>query len=117
MKLGGVASDRKLPLLFIRENLNIILRKFFILFLGRILFGNGLLLFIFHMNFLAEISRLWLQVFRKDNRTMLSRKDLFKNTLRKAAHAWKRIIELRLTGTRKCTLPLLIHQIYSGNYA
>ncbi|MBA0740917.1 hypothetical protein Gogos_014100 [Gossypium gossypioides] len=37
-------------------------------------------------------------VFRKDNRTMLSRKDLFKDTLRKAAHAWKRIIELRLSG-------------------
>ncbi|XP_043697495.1 peroxisomal acyl-coenzyme A oxidase 1-like [Telopea speciosissima] len=36
-------------------------------------------------------------VFRKDDRTMLSRKDLFKNTLRKSAHAWKRIIELRLT--------------------
>ncbi|KAG2679858.1 hypothetical protein I3760_11G071400 [Carya illinoinensis] len=36
-------------------------------------------------------------VFRKDTRTMLSRKDLFKNTLRKAAHAWKRIIELRLS--------------------
>ncbi|KAH7514198.1 peroxisomal acyl-coenzyme A oxidase 1 [Ziziphus jujuba] len=35
--------------------------------------------------------------FRKDNRTMLSRKELFKNTLRKAAYAWKRIIELRLT--------------------
>ena len=29
---------------------------------------------------------------------MLGRKELFKNTLRKAAHAWKRIIELRLTG-------------------
>ncbi|CAL5432548.1 unnamed protein product [Camellia sinensis] len=37
-------------------------------------------------------------VFRKDNRPMLSRKDLFKNTLRKAAYAWKRIIELRLSG-------------------
>ncbi|OAY65058.1 Peroxisomal acyl-coenzyme A oxidase 1 [Ananas comosus] len=36
-------------------------------------------------------------VFRKDNRTMLGRKELFKNTLRKAAHAWKRINELRLT--------------------
>ncbi|XP_054795744.1 peroxisomal acyl-coenzyme A oxidase 1-like [Prosopis cineraria] len=36
-------------------------------------------------------------VFRKDNRPMLGRKELFKNTLRKAAHAWKRIIELRLT--------------------
>ncbi|KAK4557799.1 hypothetical protein RGQ29_007531 [Quercus rubra] len=35
--------------------------------------------------------------FRKDNRAMLGRKELFKNTLRKAAHAWKRIIELRLT--------------------
>ncbi|KAK4262580.1 hypothetical protein QN277_028125 [Acacia crassicarpa] len=35
-------------------------------------------------------------VFRKDNRPMLGRKELFKNTLRKAAHAWKRIIELRL---------------------
>ncbi|KAE8708648.1 Peroxisomal acyl-coenzyme A oxidase 1 [Hibiscus syriacus] len=30
-------------------------------------------------------------VFRKDNKTMLSRKDLFEDTLRKAAHAWKRI--------------------------
>ncbi|XP_028787730.1 peroxisomal acyl-coenzyme A oxidase 1 [Neltuma alba] len=36
-------------------------------------------------------------IFRKDNRPMLGRKELFKNTLRKAAHAWKRIIELRLT--------------------
>ncbi|XP_068316844.1 peroxisomal acyl-coenzyme A oxidase 1 [Pyrus communis] len=36
-------------------------------------------------------------VFRKDNRTLLSRKDLFKNTLQKAAHAWKRITELRLS--------------------
>lgn len=35
--------------------------------------------------------------FRKDDRTRLPRKELFKNTLRKAAHAWKRIIELRLT--------------------
>ncbi|XP_075478361.1 peroxisomal acyl-coenzyme A oxidase 1-like [Primulina tabacum] len=36
-------------------------------------------------------------VFRKDERTMLPRKELFKNTLRKAAYAWKRIIELHLT--------------------
>ncbi|CAA2978417.1 peroxisomal acyl-coenzyme A oxidase 1-like [Olea europaea subsp. europaea] len=35
--------------------------------------------------------------FRKDDRTMLPRKELFKNTLRKAAYAWKRIIELRLS--------------------
>jgi acyl-CoA oxidase len=37
-------------------------------------------------------------VFRKDNRAMLGRKELFKNTLRKASHAWKRILELRLSG-------------------
>ncbi|KAL9276536.1 hypothetical protein ACSQ67_025919 [Phaseolus vulgaris] len=37
-------------------------------------------------------------VFRKDDRTVLDRKELFKNTLRKAAHAWKRVIELRLSG-------------------
>lgn len=35
--------------------------------------------------------------FRKDNRPMLGRKELFKNTLKKAAYAWKRIIELRLS--------------------
>ncbi|KAL0296277.1 UNVERIFIED_CONTAM: Peroxisomal acyl-coenzyme A oxidase 1 [Sesamum radiatum] len=35
--------------------------------------------------------------FRKDERTMLSRKELFKNTLRKAVYAWKRIVELRLS--------------------
>ncbi|RWR80636.1 Acyl-CoA oxidase [Cinnamomum micranthum f. kanehirae] len=35
--------------------------------------------------------------FRKDNRATLSRKELFKNTLRKAAYAWKRIVELRLS--------------------
>lgn len=29
---------------------------------------------------------------------MLSRKDLFQDTLRKAAHVWKRIGELKLTG-------------------
>ncbi|XAR54930.1 Acyl-CoA oxidase [Bertholletia excelsa] len=35
--------------------------------------------------------------FRKDTRAMLGRKELFKNTLRKAAYAWKRIIELNLS--------------------
>ncbi|KAE9613135.1 hypothetical protein Lal_00027466 [Lupinus albus] len=35
-------------------------------------------------------------VFKKDTVTTLGRKELFKNTLRKAAHAWKRINELRL---------------------
>lgn len=39
-----------------------------------------------------------LQAFRKDDRVVLDRKALFKNTLRKAAYAWKRIIELRLSG-------------------
>ncbi|KAJ6415716.1 hypothetical protein OIU84_004496 [Salix udensis] len=35
--------------------------------------------------------------FQKDNRTRQGRKELFKNTLRKATYAWKRIVELRLT--------------------
>lgn len=39
-----------------------------------------------------------MQAFRKDDRPMLGRKELFKNTLKKAVYAWKRIIELRLTG-------------------
>ncbi|KAF1873017.1 hypothetical protein Lal_00016135 [Lupinus albus] len=36
--------------------------------------------------------------FRKDNRAMLGRNELFKSTLRKATYAWKRINELRLNG-------------------
>ncbi|KAH1202266.1 Peroxisomal acyl-coenzyme A oxidase 1 [Glycine max] len=36
--------------------------------------------------------------FRKDDRVVLDRKALFMNTLRKTAYAWKRIIELRLSG-------------------
>ncbi|KAL1805968.1 hypothetical protein ACET3Z_029036 [Daucus carota] len=36
-------------------------------------------------------------VFRKDNRTMLDRKTLFKSTLEKSAHAFKRVDELNLT--------------------
>jgi len=43
---------------------------------------------------------------------MLSRKDLFKDTLRKAAHAWKRIVELRLTGP-KSTYGLPTKDLYS----
>ncbi|KAI5655741.1 hypothetical protein M9H77_32928 [Catharanthus roseus] len=35
--------------------------------------------------------------FAKDERTMMPRKELFKNTLRKAAYAWKKINELRLS--------------------
>ncbi|CAL0311648.1 unnamed protein product [Lupinus luteus] len=37
-------------------------------------------------------------VFRKDNRPLLSRKELFKASLRKAFHAWKLIKQLRLNG-------------------
>ncbi|KAK1391381.1 Peroxisomal acyl-coenzyme A oxidase 1 [Heracleum sosnowskyi] len=36
-------------------------------------------------------------VFRKDDRTMLSRKDLFMTSLKKSAHAFKRMNELNLT--------------------
>ncbi|XP_074304778.1 peroxisomal acyl-coenzyme A oxidase 1-like [Silene latifolia] len=36
-------------------------------------------------------------VFNKDGRVRLERRELLKNTLRKAAHAWKRINELQLT--------------------
>ncbi|KAK8692879.1 hypothetical protein V6N13_070483 [Hibiscus sabdariffa] len=49
-------------------------------------------------------------VFRKDNRTMLSRKDLFKDTLKKAAHAWKRIIELRLSEEEASKLRFFVDQ-------
>lgn len=35
--------------------------------------------------------------FSKETRTMLGRKELFKNTLRKATYAWKKITELRLS--------------------
>lgn len=38
------------------------------------------------------------KAFRKDNRVQLARKELFKNTLRKTAYAWKKIIELKLSG-------------------
>lgn len=48
--------------------------------------------------------------FRKDNRTMLSRKDLFKNTLRKAAYAWRRIMELRLTEEEASRLRFFIDE-------
>lgn len=49
-------------------------------------------------------------VFRKDNRTMLSRKDLFKNTLRKAAYAWKRIVELHLSEEEASLLRFYVDQ-------
>ncbi|XP_024026847.1 peroxisomal acyl-coenzyme A oxidase 1 isoform X1 [Morus notabilis] len=49
--------------------------------------------------------------FRKDNRTILPRKELFKNTLRKAAHAWKRIIELRLTEEEATKLRFFVDEI------
>ncbi|KAL5211652.1 hypothetical protein ABZP36_022499 [Zizania latifolia] len=49
-------------------------------------------------------------VFRKDNRTMLPRTELFKDTLKKAAHAWKRIVELRLTEEEANLLRLYMDQ-------
>ncbi|XP_068635662.1 peroxisomal acyl-coenzyme A oxidase 1-like [Aristolochia californica] len=48
--------------------------------------------------------------FRKDNRTMMGRKELFKNTLRKASYAWKRIIELRLTEEEASKLRFFIDE-------
>lgn len=43
---------------------------------------------------------------------MMTRKELFKNTLRKAAHGWKRINELRLSGVspsgRSCFVDFVI---------
>ncbi|XP_038970723.1 peroxisomal acyl-coenzyme A oxidase 1-like [Phoenix dactylifera] len=49
-------------------------------------------------------------VFRKDNRPMLARKELFKNTLRKAAHAWKRINELHLTEEEASMLRVFVDE-------
>ncbi|TYG54927.1 hypothetical protein ES288_D09G230500v1 [Gossypium darwinii] len=49
-------------------------------------------------------------VFRKDNRTMLSRKELFKDTLRKTAHAVKRTIELNLSEEETHTLWFYVDQ-------
>ncbi|XP_050376249.1 peroxisomal acyl-coenzyme A oxidase 1-like [Argentina anserina] len=49
-------------------------------------------------------------VFKKDDRTRLSRKDLFKDTLRKAAHVWKRINELKLTEEEASKLRFYIDQ-------
>ncbi|RWR87441.1 peroxisomal acyl-coenzyme A oxidase 1 [Cinnamomum micranthum f. kanehirae] len=36
-------------------------------------------------------------IFCKDSRAMLSRKELFRNTLKKAAHAWNLVVELHLS--------------------
>ncbi|CAH9120053.1 unnamed protein product [Cuscuta europaea] len=49
-------------------------------------------------------------VFSKDGRTMMPRKELFKNTLRKATYAWKRIIELRLTEEEAARLRFYIDE-------
>ncbi|THU61258.1 hypothetical protein C4D60_Mb07t21400 [Musa balbisiana] len=49
-------------------------------------------------------------VFKKDNRMMLGRKELFKNTLRKAAHAWRRINELRLTEEEASMLRIFVDE-------
>ncbi|KAB1216989.1 Peroxisomal acyl-coenzyme A oxidase 1 [Morella rubra] len=49
-------------------------------------------------------------VFQKDNRTRQGRKELFKNTLRKAAHAWKRIIELHLSEEEAANLRTFVDE-------
>ncbi|XP_010529972.1 PREDICTED: putative peroxisomal acyl-coenzyme A oxidase 1.2 [Tarenaya hassleriana] len=49
-------------------------------------------------------------VFRKDNRCTLDRKELYTNTLRKAAHAWKLITELRLSEEEAFKLRFYIDQ-------
>ncbi|KAL7123453.1 hypothetical protein ACP275_01G105700 [Erythranthe tilingii] len=49
--------------------------------------------------------------FRKDDRPMLPRKELFKNTLRKAAYAWKRIIDLRLSEEEASRLRFYVDEI------
>ena len=56
------------------------------------------LIFATHGSCCILLFYLVLQEFKKDDRAMLGRKELFKSTLRKTAHAWKRINELRLTG-------------------
>ncbi|XP_019156633.1 PREDICTED: peroxisomal acyl-coenzyme A oxidase 1 isoform X2 [Ipomoea nil] len=48
--------------------------------------------------------------FSKDGRTTMPRKELFKNTLRKATYAWKRIIELRLTEEEATKLRVYIDE-------
>ncbi|KAJ9556111.1 hypothetical protein OSB04_010725 [Centaurea solstitialis] len=48
--------------------------------------------------------------FEKFTRPMLSRKELFKNTLRKAAHGWKLIVDLRLTEEEAKWLRLYIDE-------
>ncbi|KAK8916627.1 Peroxisomal acyl-coenzyme A oxidase 1 [Platanthera zijinensis] len=48
--------------------------------------------------------------FRKDNRTMLGRKELFRNTLRKAWHAWKLINELHLTEEEASMLRVFVDE-------
>ncbi|KAI3707374.1 hypothetical protein L6452_25830 [Arctium lappa] len=49
-------------------------------------------------------------VFEKFTRPMLGRKELFKNTLRKAAHGWKLIVDLRLTEEEAKWLRLYIDE-------
>ena len=46
---------------------------------------------------------LLLQVFSKEDRVRLARKDLYKNSLRKAGHAWKTILEKGLSGINSCS--------------
>ncbi|XP_022957805.1 peroxisomal acyl-coenzyme A oxidase 1-like [Cucurbita moschata] len=48
--------------------------------------------------------------FRKDNRAQLPRKELFKNTLRKTAYAWKKIVELKLTEEEAARLRFFVDE-------
>ncbi|VVB02227.1 unnamed protein product [Arabis nemorensis] len=49
-------------------------------------------------------------VFEKSNRAVMRRKELFKNTLRKTAHAWKMINELRLSDEEALKLKFFMDQ-------
>uniref|UniRef100_A0A0D6R080 Acyl-coenzyme A oxidase n=1 Tax=Araucaria cunninghamii TaxID=56994 RepID=A0A0D6R080_ARACU len=49
-------------------------------------------------------------VFRKDDRPRLSRQELFKNTLKKTAHAWKLIVDLRLSEEEASKLRFFIDE-------
>ena len=53
---------------------------------------------LFNRNWISDGMRLFLQFFAKEDRVRLARKDLYKNSLRKAGHAWKTILEQGLTG-------------------
>jgi hypothetical protein len=53
---------------------------------------------LFNRNWMLNGMGLFHQFFAKEDRVRLARKDLYKNSLRKAGHAWKTILEQGLTG-------------------